>query len=376
MNRRPILGLMQTILLVPMLATQAAAATQQGSTQAARSHPNPNDAVVRDFVFADGEHLQSLKLHYLTLGKPRRDASGAITNGVLLLHGTAGSSADLVTPAFIDALYGAGEPLDLGHYFLVIPDVIGAGDSSKPSDGLHAHFPRYGYKDQVRAQHQMLEQIGIKHLRVVLGTSMGGMQTWLWGEMYPNDMDCLVAIATTPAAISGRNMVWREMVSQAIRGDPAWQDGNYPKDSPPRNWINAVIPLSAIMTGSAEQLQDQGPTRATAISLVENMETRGEAYDANDMLYDFESSADYDPAPNLHLIDKPMLTINFADDLTNPPQFLNMPTASNYTSVLIPASPDSYGHMNIAHPAVWASAVQSFLQHLPFRVAANVEVRK
>jgi homoserine O-acetyltransferase len=376
MNRRPILGLMQTILLVPMLATQAAAATQQGSTQAARSQPNPNDAVVRDFVFADGEHLQSLKLHYLTLGKPRRDASGAITNGVLLLHGTAGSSADLVTPAFIDALYGAGEPLDLGHYFLVIPDVIGAGDSSKPSDGLHAHFPRYGYKDQVRAQHQMLEQIGIKHLRVVLGTSMGGMQTWLWGEMYPNDMDCLVAIATTPAAISGRNMVWREMVSQAIRGDPAWQNGNYPKDSPPRNWINAVIPLSAIMTGSAEQLQDQGPTRATAVSLVENMETRGEAYDANDMLYDFESSADYDPAPNLHLIDKPMLTINFADDLTNPPQFLNMPTASNYTSVLIPASPDSYGHMNIAHPAVWASAVQSFLQHLPFPVAANVEVRK
>jgi homoserine O-acetyltransferase/O-succinyltransferase len=376
MNRRPILGLMQTILLVPILATQAAAATQQGNTHAARSQPNPNDAVVRDFVFADGEHLQSLKLHYLTLGKPRRDASGAITNGVLLLHGTAGSSADLVTPAFIDALYGAGEPLDLGHYFLVIPDVIGAGDSSKPSDGLHAHFPRYGYKDQVRAQHQMLEQIGIKHLRVVLGTSMGGMQTWLWGEMYPNDMDCLVAIATTPAAISGRNMVWREMVSQAIRGDPAWQNGNYPKDSPPRNWINAVIPLSAIMTGSAEQLQDQGPTRATAISLVENMETRGEAYDANDMLYDFESSADYDPAPNLHLIDKPMLTINFADDLTNPPQFLNMPTASNYTSVLIPASPDSYGHMNIAHPAVWASAVQSFLQHLPFRVAANVEVRK
>ena len=141
MNRRPILGLMQTILLVPILATQAAAATQQGNTHAARSQPNPNDAVVRDFVFADGEHLQSLKLHYLTLGKPRRDASGAITNGVLLLHGTAGSSADLVTPAFIDALYGAGEPLDLGHYFLVIPDVIGAGDSSKPSDGLHAHFP-------------------------------------------------------------------------------------------------------------------------------------------------------------------------------------------------------------------------------------------
>jgi homoserine O-acetyltransferase/O-succinyltransferase len=375
MNRRPIriLSLMLTILLVPTLP---AGAMPQVSTQSANSHPKPNDAIVHDFVFGDGENLASLKLHYLTLGKPRRDASGAITNGVLLLHGTAGSSADLVTAYFFDALYGAGEPLDLSRYFLVIPDVIGAGDSSKPSDGLGAHFPHYGYKDQVRAQHQMLEQIGIKHLKLVLGTSMGGMQTWLWGEMYPNDMDGLVAIATTPAAISGRNMVWREMVSQAIRGDPAWQSGNYPKDSPPRNWINAVIPLSAIMTGSAENLQEQGPTRATAISLVENMETKGEAYDANDMLYVFESSADYDPAPNLQVIAKPMLTINFADDLTNPPEFLHMPTASNYTSVLIPAAPDSYGHMNIAHPAVWASALQSFMQRSSLPVAANAEVRK
>src|ERR1700733_8852879 len=304
--------------------------TELHSARADNSQPKPDDALIElhDFVFGNGETLASLKLHYLTLGTPRRDAGGAITNGVLLLHGTAGSAADLAQAAFFDALYGAGEPLDLSRYFLVIPDAIGAGNSSKPSDGLRTHFPRYGYKDQVRAQRLLLEKIGITHLKLVLGTSMGGMQTWLWGEMYPNDMDCLAAIATTPAAISGRNMVWREMVSQAIRGDPAWQNGTYLKDSPPRNCINAVVPLSAIMTGSAEQLQDQGPTRATAISLVENMETRGEAYDANDMLYDFESSGDYDPAANLHLIDKPMLTINFADDLTNPPQFLNMPTAS------------------------------------------------
>ena len=248
---------------------------------------------------------------------------------------------------------------------LVIPVAIGAGDSSKPSDGLHAHFPRYGYMDQVRADHQMLKQIGTKHLRVVPGTSMGGMETWLWGEMFPNDMDCLVAIASTPAAISGRNMIWREMVSQAIRGDPAWKNGDYPKDSPPKNWLDAVIPLSAIMTESAEQLQKQGPTRATAIELVENMEASGKAYDANDMLYDFESSADYDPAPNLNVINKPMLTINFSDDLTNPPQFLRLPTASNYTEVVIPAGPDSYGHMTIQHPAVWASALQSFLRGLP-----------
>jgi homoserine O-acetyltransferase/O-succinyltransferase len=341
--------------------------TEPHSAQAANSQPKPNDAFVEfhDFVFDDGETLASLKLHYLTLGTPRRGASGAIVNGVLLLHGTAGSAADLAQAAFFDALYGAGEPLDLSRYFLVIPDAIGAGGSSKPSDGLQAHFPHYGYKDQVRAQRLLLEKIDIRHLKLVLGTSMGGMQTWLWGEMFPNDMDCLVAIASTPAAISGRNMIWREMISHAIRSDPAWKNGDYPKDSAPKNWINAVVPLSAIMTGSAEQLQKQGPTRATAIDLVENLEISSEAYDANDMLNAFESSADYDPAPNLHVINKPMLTINFADDLTNPPQFLRLPTASNYTSVIIPSGPDSYGHMNIAHPAVWASALGSFLQPLP-----------
>jgi len=218
--------------------------TELHSVQAASSQPKPNDAFVdlRDFIFGNGETLASLKLHYLTLGTPRRDSSGATGNGVLLLHGTGGSAADLAQAAFFDALYGAGKPLDLSRYFLVIPDAIGAGDSSKPSDGLHAHFPHYGYRDQVRAQHLLLEQIGIKHLRLVLGTSMGGMQTWLWGEMFPNDMDCLVAIASTPAAISGRNMVWREMIIQAIRNDPAWKNGNYPKDSPSPTKGPAVSP--------------------------------------------------------------------------------------------------------------------------------------
>jgi len=337
------------------------------STEAAGSQPKPNDAFVEfpDFVFGDGETLVSLKLHYLTLGTPRRDASGAIENGVLLLHGTAGSAADLAQAAFFDALYGAGEPLDLSRYFVVIPDAIGAGDSSKPSDGLQAHFPHYGYTDQVRAQHLLLEKIGIQHLKMLLGTSMGGMQTWLWGEMFPNDMDCLVAIASTPAAISGRNMIWREMISQAIRSDPDWNNGDYQKDSPPKNWIKAVIPLSAIMTGSAGQFQKQAPTRQTAIELVGKFEADGEAYDANDMLYAFESSADYDPAPKLNAIIKPMLAINFADDLTNPPEHLHLPTASNFTRVMIPAGPDSYGHMNLGHPAVWASALGSFLQRLP-----------
>jgi homoserine acetyltransferase len=180
--------------------------TELHSTQSANSQPKPNDDFIdlHDFVFDDGENLASLKLHYLTLGTLCCDASGAIANGMLLLHGTAGSAADFAQAAFFDALYDAGKPLDLSRYFLVIPDAIDGGDSSKPSNGLHSHFPHYGYKDQVRAQHLLLERIGITHLKLVLGTSMGGMQTWLWGEMFPDDMDCLVAIASTPAAISGK----------------------------------------------------------------------------------------------------------------------------------------------------------------------------
>jgi len=247
MNRRQIPVLMLTILLMPMLATPVPAAAPQVSTQAANSQPKPNDAVVHDFVFDDGENLASLKLHYLTLGKPRRDASGAITNGVLLLHGTAGSSADLVTACFFDALYGAGEPLDLSHYFLVIPDVIGAGDSSKPSDGLRAHFPRYGYKDQVRAQHLLLEQIGIKHLRLVFGTSMGGMQTWMWGERYPEMMDALLPIASLPERVVGRNLLWRRLLIKIIEfGDDARRGASTPQ--PPS--LGLAWNLLELMAGS------------------------------------------------------------------------------------------------------------------------------
>jgi homoserine O-acetyltransferase/O-succinyltransferase len=345
----------------------ASARTELHPAPSADAPPTPRDGVVdlRDFAFGDGETLSSLTLHYLTLGTPRRDASDAIVNGVLLLHGTGGSAADFAQAAFFDALYGAGQPLDLSRYFLVIPDAIGAGNSSKPSDGLGAHFPHYGYTDQVQAQHLLLERIGIKHLKMVLGTSMGGMQTWLWGEMFPNDMDGLVAIASTPAEISGRNMMWRQMISQAIRSDPAWNNGDYPKDSPPKQWIKTAIPLSAIMTGSAERLEKQAPTRATAIDLVETLEAGGDSYDANDLLYAFESSADYDPAPKLNAITKPMLTINFEDDLINPPELLHLPTASNYTKVMFPADSATHGHMTLAHPAVWASTLGSFMQHLP-----------
>ena len=320
---------------------------------------------VNDFTFADGEILSSLRLHYLTLGTPCRDAAGHVTNAVLLLHGTTGSAEQFLGHGFAEALYGPEQPLDTGKLFLVVPDGIGAGGSSKPSDGLHARFPHYGYRDQVRAQHDLLERIGITHLKLVLGTSMGGMQTWLWGETYPDAMDGLVAIASTPAAISGRNMMWRQMISQAVRRDPGWHGGDYARDAPPRDWLRTAMPLFAIMTGSADQIQKEAPTRAAAVDLVARLEAAGRAIDANDYAYTFESSTDYDPAPRLGAITKPVLAINFADDLLNPPDLLDFTRVSTVTPVLLPARPQGYGHQTLAHAALWAPALRSFLWQLP-----------
>ena len=332
---------------------------------AADGEPASGVVTLRDFAFADGETLPSLTLHYLTLGTPTRDAAGHVTNAVLLLHGTTGSADQFLQHGFSDALYGPGQPLDTTRLFLVIPDGIGAGASSKPSDGLRARFPHYGYRDQVRAQHDLLAAIGVTHLKLVLGTSMGGMQTWLWGETYPDASDGLVAVASTPAAISGRNMMWRRMVSEAIRDDPGWQGGDYPKEAPPRAWARTVMPLFTIMTGNAEQLQKEAPTRAKAISLVDDVAARGSKADASDTLYTFESSADYDPAPRLGAIVKPLLAINFADDLVNPPDLLDLPKRANITAAMLPGGPDSYGHQTLAHAARWAPALRGFLDRLP-----------
>ena len=319
----------------------------------------------RDFRFADGESLPALTLHYRTLGAAVRDAAGNITNAVLMLHGTTGSAETFLARGFSDALYGPGQPLDAAKYFLVIPDGIGAGQSSKPSDGMHARFPHYGYVDQVRAQHDLVTALGIKHLKLVIGTSMGGMQTWLWGETYPDAADALVAVASTPAAVSGRNKMWREMISQAIRLDPEWHDGDYDKTKPPTAWARTSLPLFAIMTDNAEDLQSRAPTAADAVDLVSNLSSRGKTIDANDYLYTFESSRDYDPAPRLGAINKPILAINFADDLLNPPGLLNLPQLATLTAVMLPGGPKSYGHQTLSHAALWAPALSSFLTALP-----------
>ena len=341
------------------------AATILSAGAASAAEPQAGDVDIANYAFSDGQTLPSLKLHYLTLGTPRRDASGAIVNAVLLLHGTTGTAEAFLKPRFLQSLYGPGEPLDTDKFFLVIPDGIGAGGSSKPSDGLHAHFPKYGYVDQVRTQHALLEQLGVKRLKLVLGTSMGGMQTFLWAETYPQGADAFVPIAATPAQISGRNEVWREMIAQAIHDDPDWKGGDYPKDHPPQDWIRAAMPLFSIMTSNAEVMQKEAPTRADAVALVNTLEVRAKSRDANDFLYQFESSYDYDPAPRLGAINAPVLTINFADDLLNPPELLHLPTGSNYTNVMIPVGAPTYGHETLAHPEVWKPALAAFLQKLP-----------
>ena len=334
-------------------------------TSAGTLNAGEGSIVEHDFHFADGESLPTLRLHYRTLGMAKRDGAGNVINAVLMLHGTTGSADTFLTSGFSDALYGSGQPLDLAKYFLVIPDGIGAGGSSKPSDGLHAHFPHYGYVDQVRAQHDLLVALGIQHLKMVIGTSMGGMQTWLWAETYPDAADALVAVASTPSAISGRNKMWREMISQSIRLDPDWREGDYSKTKPPTAWARTALPLFSIMTENAEQLQAKAPTGMQAVTLVKDLETRGAMIDPNDYLYTFESSRDYDPAPRLGAIVKPMLAINFFDDLLNPPSLLNLPQERTLTAVMLSGGSNSYGHQTLSHASLWAPALSSFLSTLP-----------
>ena len=327
--------------------------------------PDEGDVTVENFKFGSGETLSALKLHYLTLGKPVRDAAGRITNAVLLLHGTTGSARNFLQPGLAEGLFGAGQPIDLATTYAILPDGIGAGLSSKPSDGLHARFPHYGYRDQVLAQMAVLDRLGVGHLRLVLGTSMGGMQAWLWGETYPDAMDALVAIASTPAAITGRNMMWREMIREAIVDDPDWKGGDYDKAAPPKAWIRTAAPLFALMTGNAERLQTLGPTRQAMIDAVQALEKTAGTLDASDYLYTFESSFDYDPAAKLGTIAKPMLAINFEDDLLNPPALLGLPVRPGFEHVMLPGGAGSFGHQTLTHSAAWGPAVTAFLAHLP-----------
>src|SRR5881396_3438330 len=281
--------------------------------------PTESDYTIRDFRFTSGETLPELRLHYRTLGKPEKDSEGKTTNAVVIMHGTTGSGAQFIRPEFAGELFGKDQPLDATKFFIVLPDGIGHGKSSKPSDGIHAKFPPYGYIDMVEADYRLLtEGLGVNHARLVMGTSMGGMHTWLWGELHPDFMDALMPLASLPTQISGRNRAWRRLIIDAIRTDPAWQDGNY--KSQPRG-LRVALEIGWLMSNNPLQRFKEAPTLAKTDEVLDKfVEQIIKTDDANDVLYALEASHDYDPEPNLEKIRAPLLAINSADDLINPPE--------------------------------------------------------
>lgn len=352
--------LLATIALALCLGASAAPA------QTAWPNQREADFVLRSFRFASGETLPELRIHYLTLGTPTRNAAGEISNGVLLLHGTGGSSTSWLQPTLANELFASGQPLDASEYFIIIPDGIGAGGSSKPSDGLRGKFPHYRYRDMVEAQYRIVtEALGIRHLRLVLGTSMGGMQTWMWGEMYPGFMDGLVPLASQPIAISGRNWITRRIRIEAIRNDPDWNGGNYLKN--PTRYVS-TLPLSSLMTESVVRLQEMAPTRQAADDLYRKLVEDARRNDANNQLYAIEAVMDYDPSKDLDKIRARLLAINFADDALNPPELdvlepaiRKIPRARH---VIIPAGPESHGHYTYFRAALWKSHLAEFMKTL------------
>jgi len=355
----------------PFLAVCVFVCTAASAQTAPASYPAPveRDYVVRNFTFADGGSLPELKLHYRTLGTPQRDAAGIVRNAVLVLHGTGGSGQGFLSPTFAGHLFGAGQLLDATKYFIVLPDGIGHGRSSKPSDGLHARFPQYTYDDMVRAHHALLaDGLGVNHLRLIIGTSMGAMHCWVWGEMYPEFADGLVPLASAPTQIAGRNRIMRTMIMDAIRNDPAWKNGDYAEQ--PREGLVAAINILMMMTSSPLQWHKQAPTRDAADKWYEDqIRTRAASTDANDMLYAFNSSRSYDPSPNLENITAPLLAINSADDVVNPPELglmeKLMPRVKHGRYILIPTSDETRGHGTHSIPAIWGRYLQEFMATLP-----------
>ena len=337
----------------------------QVANAADNTRPTAHEYVIRDFRFATGETLGELRTRYRTLGTPERDSQGAVRNAVLILHGTTGTGEQFLRPEFAGELFGKGQPLDASRYYLILPDGIGHGGSSKPSDGQRTRFPRYGYTDMIRAQYRLLtEGLGVNHLRLVLGTSMGGMHTWLWAEQYPQFMDALVPLACLPTQISGRNRLWRRVIIDAIRNDPEWRDGRY--ESQPRS-LHTVAEMLMLMSSNPLVRQTEAPNILQADKLIDAfVAERLKSMDANDVLYALESSRDYDPGPELEKIQAPLLAINFADDLINPPELgileREIKRVRKGKALLIPASAKTRGHGTHTLAVVWKSHLIELLK--------------
>jgi homoserine O-acetyltransferase/O-succinyltransferase len=325
----------------------------------AADYPKPveGDYVIRNFQFHDGEKLAELKLHYYAIGKP------SATQAVLIMHGTGGTGHGFDSQGFGGELFGEGQPLDASKYFIIMPDAIGHGGSSKPSDGMRAHFPKYCYHDMVTADYRLLtEHLGVKHLRLAMGTSMGAMHSWVWGEMYPDFMDALMPLASAPVQIAGRNRLLRDMIMDAITSDPDYKNGDY--DHPIHGLRAAQYGLT-VMQSSPLQMQKQNPTREKADEAFARLMETAMKKDANDMLYQFACSSDYNPEPELEKIQARLIAVNSADDAVNPPELgileRCIKRVRNGRFVLIPTSDETRGHGTHSVAKLWKQYVVELL---------------
>jgi homoserine O-acetyltransferase/O-succinyltransferase len=351
--------------ILKALALGACALASLAAMATAAEYPAPKHGewVARDFKFSTGEVFPELRIHYTTVGEPTGQP-------VLVLHGTTGSAASMLTPGFAGELFGAGQPLDATKYYLIIPDSIGHGKSSKPSDGLKAKFPRYNYDDMVEAQYRLLKEgLGIRHLRLVIGNSMGGMHTFLWGGKYPGYMDALVPMAAQPSEMASRNWMMRRLLIETVRSDPDYQDGNY--TTQPRSIKLANVFFAIGTNGGTLAFQKLAPTRAQADKIVDERLAAPFRADANDYLYAWDSSRDYNASPGLEKIEAALLAINSADDERNPPETgimeRELKRVKNGRLHLIPASEDTRGHGTTGMAKLYARQLQEFLQGVPQR---------
>jgi homoserine O-acetyltransferase len=341
---------------------------------AASKWPNyeEGDYILKDYRFASGEVLPELGLHYRTIGVPLRDAGGKIVNGVLLLQGNTGTGENWLRPSLADELFAPGQPLDARHYFIIMQDAIGRGRSSKPSDGLRGNFPHYRYRDMVDSGYRLItEGLGVAHLRLVIGSSMGGMHAWMWAEMYPDLMDGVVPISCQPVQISGRNWLGRRAAAEAIRNDPDWNGGFY--ETNPRHYIYSAAGNFGVE--SPTRIQEMAPTLAAADALYQQRLAQAAKGDANDSLWAIEAIRDYDPEPDLDKITAKVMLINDAEDHANPPELGTVERAMqrvrNGRYVLIPAGPNTHGHFSHFYAELWKPYLIEFMATLgPARAAA------
>jgi len=328
--------------------------------------PLEGDYVIHDFHFASGETLPELRMHYTYLGKAKKDGQGRVTNAVLIMHGTGGSGRSLINERFSAVLFQKGQLLDAEKYFIILPDGIGHGKSSKPSDALRMHFPQYSYQDMVLAQYLLLTKgLDVNHLRLVMGTSMGCMHTFMWGEAYPDFMDALMPLACLPVQIAGRNRLWRDLAMDAIRNDPQWMKGDY--TTQPTSALRTVAGLLLIAGSAPIQMQISLPTRDAADEFLEKyMPRQMETLDANDFLYQVNASRDYDPSAGLEKIKAPLLQINSGDDFINPPELgiaeREIKHVKNGRFILLPASDQTHGHGTHTWAAVWQQYLAQLLE--------------